>query len=163
MYRYRGNLDSSKDIMFAVSYSQLIGEILICHLLKSIPWEYLKVITINCNHARFRIQDQKIWLAEGLSFHKRLWTQRRGKEVIIEARSTSGQKDTRIKSLLQTKDKTFKAKRLPVKVDNRNYCSPVKDQGQLGSCTANMAAKYVRIHEQTGEKQLRGIVAALHL
>jgi hypothetical protein len=27
---------------------------------------------------------------------------------------------------------------LPPKVDNHKYCSPVKDQGQLGSLIANM-------------------------
>lgn len=30
--------------------------------------------------------------------------------------------------------------RLPVKIDLRKHCSPVEDQGQLGSCTANALA-----------------------
>ena len=38
------------------------------------------------------------------------------------------------------RDKVFKPTfigRLPKKVDLRSQCSPIEDQGQLGSCTAN--------------------------
>lgn len=32
--------------------------------------------------------------------------------------------------------KALEAPRLPKKVDNRRFCSPIKDQGNIGSCTA---------------------------
>ena len=44
-----------------------------------------------------------------------------------DERKTSG-----VKSVLQTASKNSRRKTLPTKVDNRKYCSPVKDQGQLG-------------------------------
>jgi C1A family cysteine protease len=61
-------------------------------------------------------------------------------KLISELRLTSGQKDSRVRTILQLGAKTSKREALPIRVDNRKYCSPVKDQGQLGSCTANMAA-----------------------
>jgi C1A family cysteine protease len=60
--------------------------------------------------------------------------------LLSELRSTDKQKSGKVKSVLQVSDKSLKQKVLPSKVDNRKFCSPVKDQGQLGSCTANMAA-----------------------
>lgn len=36
---------------------------------------------------------------------------------------------------------------LPAAVDNRRYCSPVKDQGQLGSCTANAGTSLEEYYE----------------
>src|ERR1044072_1677105 len=54
----------------------------------------------------------------------------------------------KIKSALQTKG-TFK-RRTPSKIDNRSYCSPVKDQGRLGSCTANMAANMYEYMSKRG-------------
>ena len=36
-------------------------------------------------------------------------------------------------------------------MDNRKYCSPVKDQGQLGSCTANMAANMYEYMSKRGK------------
>jgi hypothetical protein len=69
--------------------------------------------------------------------------------LISELRTTSEKKGSAIKSVLGS-TKTYKST-LPGKVDNRKYCSPVKDQGQLGSCTANMAAnmyEYMSFHLQ---------------
>ena len=62
-------------------------------------------------------------------------------KLISELRLTSGQKNSRVRTILQLGAKTSKREALPIRsVDNRKYCSPIKDQGQLGSCTANMAA-----------------------
>lgn len=36
---------------------------------------------------------------------------------------------------------------LPTQVDNRNICSPIEDQGNLGSCTANAFAALVEANE----------------
>jgi C1A family cysteine protease len=38
--------------------------------------------------------------------------------------------------------------RLPISVDLRTWCSPVEDQGTLGSCTANAAAALVEYFER---------------
>jgi C1A family cysteine protease len=45
---------------------------------------------------------------------------------------------------------------LPASVDNRQYCAPVYDQGQLGSCTAFSMGKGLREYMQrkNGEKQV---------
>ena len=40
------------------------------------------------------------------------------------------------------------AKSLPASVDLRKYCSPVEDQGQLGSCTANAGVGMVEYYER---------------
>ena len=39
-------------------------------------------------------------------------------------------------------------RRLPLSVDLRGWCSPVEDQGSLGSCTANAAAALVEYFER---------------
>ena len=54
----------------------------------------------------------------------------------------------KIKSVLQTKGTSDK--RTPSKIDNRSYCSPVEDQGSLGSCTANMAASMYEYMSKRG-------------
>src|ERR1041385_8902118 len=43
--------------------------------------------------------------------------------------------------------------RLPQKVDLQNQCSPVEDQGQLGSCTANSLAGALEFLEVKVEAQ----------
>jgi len=40
------------------------------------------------------------------------------------------------------------AKSLPASVDLRKYCSPIEDQGQLGSCTANAGVGMVEYFER---------------
>jgi C1A family cysteine protease len=61
--------------------------------------------------------------------------------LLSELKESEERKARNVKSaVLPTTGKTARAKAFPSKVDNRRYCSPVKDQGQLGSCTANMAA-----------------------
>jgi C1A family cysteine protease len=44
--------------------------------------------------------------------------------------------------------KTLKGKALPASVDLREWCSPVEDQGQLGSCTANAGAGVIEYYER---------------
>ena len=41
---------------------------------------------------------------------------------------------------------------MPSKIDNRKYCFPVKDQENLGSCTANMAANMYEYMSKRGHK-----------
>ena len=41
-----------------------------------------------------------------------------------------------------------KAKTLPATVDLREWCSPVEDQGQLGSCTANAGVGIIEYYER---------------
>ena len=60
--------------------------------------------------------------------------------LLSELRATNERNGNGIKSVLRSTSNSSRRKGIPVKVDNRKYCSPVKDQGQLGSCTANMAA-----------------------
>ncbi len=49
--------------------------------------------------------------------------------------------------------------KIPALVDNRPLCSPIDDQGQLGSCTANMFAGIVEYNEN---KRLAGQSQSLH-
>ena len=44
--------------------------------------------------------------------------------------------------------KTLKEKELPASVDLREWCSPVEDQGQLGSCTANAGVGVIEYYEK---------------
>jgi C1A family cysteine protease len=77
--------------------------------------------------------------------------------LMSEIRHTDERKDNKIKSVLQPTAKASKVKSLPVRIDHRKYCSPVKDQGQLGSCTANMAAnmyEYMCKRGKTGYVEL---------
>lgn len=43
---------------------------------------------------------------------------------------------------------------LPSSVDLRNWCSPIENQGQLGSCTANAGAGVVEYFEKQGFWQI---------
>jgi C1A family cysteine protease len=56
------------------------------------------------------------------------------------------------KQFTDPKDESFRIKHgglyaLPTSCDNRVYCSPVEDQGNLGSCTANMFAGIMEYNE----------------
>jgi len=42
----------------------------------------------------------------------------------------------------------LKAKRLPGSIDLRNWCSPVEDQGSIGSCTAHAGAGIIEYYER---------------
>jgi len=56
-----------------------------------------------------------------------------------------------IKTLLKstsTKRTKIKADSLPAAVDLRPWCSPVEDQGMLGSCTANAGAGIIEYYER---------------
>ncbi len=59
-----------------------------------------------------------------------------------------GQRDS-VKSMLRKVGVAQPQKaELPTTVDLRSWCSPVEDQGQLGSCTANAAAGIVEYFER---------------
>jgi C1A family cysteine protease len=60
-----------------------------------------------------------------------------------------------IPDLPDTRDLSYKAvapkiMKLPDKVDLREWCSPVEDQGSLGSCTANACAGNLELLERKG-------------
>lgn len=51
---------------------------------------------------------------------------------------------------------------LPNVVDNRKYCSPIEDQGALGSCTAQMLAGLIEANEvRAGRKLAQGTAESL--
>jgi C1A family cysteine protease len=60
-------------------------------------------------------------------------------------------REENVKSALRNTLKDRKTKTFPTSIDNRKYCSPVKDQGQLGSCTANMAANMYEYMSKRGK------------
>ncbi len=53
----------------------------------------------------------------------------------------------KIKGLLRTKG-IPKAKSLPGSVDLREWCSPIEDQGQIGSCTAHAGVGIIEYYER---------------
>jgi C1A family cysteine protease len=71
--------------------------------------------------------------------------------LLSELRATNEKNSSGVSSVLQIASKTLRKKVLPTKIDNRGYCSPVKDQGQLGSCTANMAANMYEYMSKRGK------------
>ena len=85
------------------------------------------------------------------------------RRLLSEMRATSEKRTSDVKSVLQSANKTLRKKAIPTKIDNRRYCSPVKDQGQLGSCTANMAANMYEYMSKRGKSSLRRTVKALYL
>jgi C1A family cysteine protease len=52
-----------------------------------------------------------------------------------------------IKSILKSA-KPSKAKDIPASIDLRKWCSPVEDQGSLGSCTAHAGAGVIEYYER---------------
>ncbi|MFB3885551.1 MAG: C1 family peptidase [Thermodesulfobacteriota bacterium] len=52
-----------------------------------------------------------------------------------------------IKSVLQSTG-VLRAKSLPVSVDLRKWCSPIEDQGALGSCTAHAGVGVIEYYER---------------
>src|SRR5437763_15059920 len=52
---------------------------------------------------------------------------------------------------------------IPATVDLRKYCSPIDNQGSLGSCTANAAVGLVEYFERRGARPLHRRVEALPL
>src|SRR2546422_2131130 len=55
------------------------------------------------------------------------------------------------------------AARLPASVDLRRGCSPVEDQGDLGSCTGNALAGAVEFLEKRSEEHTSELQSRLHL
>ena len=47
----------------------------------------------------------------------------------------------------------LKAKSLPSSIDLREWCSPVEDQGQIGSCTANAGVGVIEYYERKSFKR----------
>jgi C1A family cysteine protease len=72
-------------------------------------------------------------------------------KLLSEVKNPSGSLGRNIKLVLHPEGKDMSAKILPKAVDNRKYCSPVKDQGQLGSCTANMATNMYEYMSKRGK------------
>src|ERR671918_1724745 len=72
-------------------------------------------------------------------------------KLLSELLSRDKRKNNKVKSVLHVPAKAPKVKMLPSKINNRKYCSPVKDQGQLGSCTANMAANMYEYMSKRGK------------
>lgn len=58
-----------------------------------------------------------------------------------------GQKDS-VKTMLKKVGVTAPKVRLPVSVDSRAWCSPIEDQGELGSCTAHAGVGIVEYFER---------------
>jgi C1A family cysteine protease len=57
------------------------------------------------------------------------------------------EKTEEIKSVLGHKE-LIKAKSLPISVDLRGWCSPIENQGTLGSCTAHAGAGLIEYYER---------------
>ena len=57
------------------------------------------------------------------------------------------EKTEEIKSILGL-PRVLKAKSLPVSIDLREWCSPIEDQGALGSCTAHAGAGIIEYYER---------------
>ena len=57
-----------------------------------------------------------------------------------------------IKLILGTRG-PLKAKSLPSSIDLREWCSPVEDQGQIGSCTANAGVGVIEYYERKSFKR----------
>ena len=53
--------------------------------------------------------------------------------------------------------------KLPAKVDLRQKCPAVYDQGQLGSCTANAIAAAIEFEPDERENEILHAVAIVHL
>ena len=59
-----------------------------------------------------------------------------------------GQRDSVVDMLAKAGAAGAARKKLPPSIDLRRWCSPVEDQGTLGSCTANAAAAIVEYFER---------------
>ena len=57
------------------------------------------------------------------------------------------EKTEEVKSVLEP-TKVLKAKSLPVSIDLRQWCSPIEDQGVLGSCTAHAGVGMIEYYER---------------
>jgi C1A family cysteine protease len=57
------------------------------------------------------------------------------------------EKTEEVKSVLEP-TKVLKAKNLPVSIDLRQWCSPIEDQGVLGSCTAHAGVGMIEYYER---------------
>ncbi len=67
--------------------------------------------------------------------------------AIPSTAAAKGERDS-IKSMLKTIGVDAPVKSLPTSVDLREYFSPIEDQGQLGSCTANAGVGLVEYFER---------------
>lgn len=53
-----------------------------------------------------------------------------------------------VKNVFEKAKAPFKVKDLPASVDLRKWCSPVEDQGKLGSCTAQAVAALIEYYQK---------------
>jgi len=58
-----------------------------------------------------------------------------------------------VKSILNSSREVSKAKSLPVSIDLREWCSPIEDQGAIGSCTAHAGAGIIEYYERKSFKR----------
>ncbi|MDP2972545.1 MAG: C1 family peptidase [Deltaproteobacteria bacterium] len=63
------------------------------------------------------------------------------------------EKTDEVKSILSSSRGVSKAKGLPVSIDLREWCSPIEDQGSIGSCTAHAGAGVIEYYERKSFKR----------
>src|SRR4030066_257487 len=63
------------------------------------------------------------------------------------------EKTDEVKSILSSSRGVSKAKGLPVSIDLRKWCSPIEDQGSMGSCTAHAGAGVIEYYERKSFKR----------
>ena len=63
------------------------------------------------------------------------------------------EKTDEVKSILSSPRGVSKAKGLPVAIDLREWCSPIEDQGSIGSCTAHAGAGVIEYYERKSFKR----------
>ena len=69
-------------------------------------------------------------------------------DVVSDRLKELGEKETVRSMLAQTGAISAKSSSLPSKVDLSDWCSPIEDQGRLGSCTAHAAIGLVEYFEK---------------
>lgn len=63
------------------------------------------------------------------------------------------EKTEEVRTLLPSSRRAPQAKSLPVSVDLREWCSPIEDQGSIGSCTAHAGAGVIEYYERKSFKR----------
>ena len=63
------------------------------------------------------------------------------------------EKTDEVKSILSSSRGVSKDKGLPVSIDLREWCSPIEDQGSIGSCTAHAGAGVIEYYERKSFKR----------
>jgi C1A family cysteine protease len=63
------------------------------------------------------------------------------------------EKTEEVRALFPSSRRASEAKSLPVSVDLREWCSPIEDQGSIGSCTAHAGAGVIEYYERKSFKR----------